>query len=141
MRTSNPRTLYGLTTPNRLAEFLAETIHESAGYSRLVESLTYTSADRICAVWPSRFPTVASAVACVRNPQALAERVYDGRMGNTAPGDGWRFRRRGIMMLTGRANYVLYGATTGLEIAANPDLAAEPVRRCCWPWRIGIVRN
>lgn len=110
----------------RLAHWLGQNAHESGGFSRLVESLTYSSAARIRAVWPSRFATDADAEPFVRNPQALAERVYGGRMGNTQPGDGFRFRGRGLKMITGRNNYTAMRDVTGIDIVGNPDLAADP---------------
>lgn len=88
-----------------IAAFLAQNGHESAGFTRLVESLNYSTAERIQATWPKRFPTVASARPYVRNAQELANLVYGGRMGNTDPNDGWTYRGRGLIQLTGKANY------------------------------------
>lgn len=125
---------HGITaTPARLAEWLGEMAHESDGFRALVENLRYGSAARIRAVWPTRFPTAASAAPFVRQPEKLANLVYAGRMGNGPPssGDGWRFRGRGIIHLTGRENY----RRAGLE--ATPDAAADPataVRIACDYW-------
>lgn len=118
--------LYNITTPLRISHFLAQTAVESGGFVRLTESLTYTTAGRIRAVWPSRFPTIASAQPFVRNPQGLANKVYMGRMGNTVEGDGWRFRGRGLIQLTGRDNYREAEGYTGLALASDPGLAANP---------------
>ncbi len=115
---------YEITTPLRLAHFMAQIHVESAGFTRLVEALGY-SAKRLTQVWPSRFPTLASAQPYANNPQALAGKVYDGRMGNK-PGDGWRFIGRSLKMITGRENYTKCAARTGLDLVNNPDLAAEP---------------
>jgi putative chitinase len=124
------------SSPVRLAHWLGQMAHESGGFTRLVENLNYTSADTIARVWPSRF-TKASAVAFVRNPEALANRVYGSRMGNMQPGDGWRYRGRGLVHLTGRENYQRAQAANGIPLVTNPDLAADPeiaVRLAVWYW-------
>jgi len=96
---------YGITSRFRIAHFLAQIGHESGGLTRVVEDMTYSTPGRICATWPKRFPLEADAVPFVRQPQALAERVYGGRLGNVLPGDGWRFRGHGLIQVTGRANH------------------------------------
>lgn len=89
-----------------LAYALATTFHETGGAMQpIVENLTYSTAARIRAVWPSRFPTEASARPFVRNAQALANKVYGGRLGNTGANDGWLYRGRGYVQITGKANY------------------------------------
>lgn len=106
----------------RLAMFLAQLGHESSDLARLEEGLSY-SAERLRQVWPSRFPTIESAQPFARNPEALANHVYGGRMGNTKPGDGFRFRGRGPIQLTGRSNYTMCAKDTGFnEILDNPDV-------------------
>lgn len=117
---------FEISTPRRVRHWLAQLAHESGGFRRLEENLVYTSAARICAVWPRRFPTLASALPYVRNPRALAEKVYGGRMGNSVPGDGWRYRGRGLEMRTGRAGYAAAGRTCGLPLEAEPELLATP---------------
>lgn len=116
---------YEITTPLRLAHFMAQTHVESMGYTRLVESLGY-SAKRLVQVWPRRFPTLAAAAPYANNPRMLAEKTYGGRMGNTQPGDGWRFIGRSIKQITGRENYTKCAARTGLDLVNNPELAADP---------------
>lgn len=124
-----------------LDEFLGQILHESMLLERLEENLTYTSASRLCAVWPSRFKSPEDAAPCVRNPQALANRVYSGRLGNISIGDGWRYRGRGLIMVTGRANYSATGKACGLDLVANPDQLAEPVPalRASVAWWLGNV--
>jgi putative chitinase len=96
---------YHITSRFRMAHFLAQVGHESGGLTRLVEDLTYSTPGRICATWPKRFPLEADAMPFVRQPQALANRVYGGRMGNVFPNDGWRFRGHGLIQVTGRENH------------------------------------
>ena len=116
---------FEITTVRRISAFLGQVHHESLGLTRLEESLSYT-AERLCVVWPARFPTLASAAPYARNPQALANRVYGGRLGNLQAGDGWRFRGRGLLMTTGRANYEEAGELIGLDLVGRPELLATP---------------
>lgn len=95
---------FGITTGRRLADALAQFGHESAGFTRTVESLNYQPA-RMCEVWPNRFRSLEDAKPYAQNPAALAEKVYGGRLGNVHPGDGWRYIGRGVVMVTGRENY------------------------------------
>lgn len=116
---------FGLTSTLRVAHALAQWIHETGELKVLEERLSYSAA-RLMAVWPSRFPTLAHARLYERNPEALANFVYGGRMGNTQPGDGWRFRGRGLTQVTGRANYGRFGRLAGVDLLAEPDLASDP---------------
>lgn len=125
----------------RLEHFLAQVGHESAGLTALEENLSYSAA-RLCAVWPARFVSAEAAAPFARNPPALANRVYGGRMGNggEATGDGWAFRGRGYIQLTGRAAYRETGRRAGLDLEVSPDLAAAPdhalaVACAFWSWR------
>lgn len=115
----------GIDTPLRLAHWLGQLHHESAGFKQLVENLTY-SAERLMQVWPARFTSLDQARTYAGNPEALAEKVYAGRLGNRFLGDGWRYRGRGFIQITGRANYRRFGALTGLDLEGDPDLAAGP---------------
>jgi putative chitinase len=90
-------------------------------------------------VWPSRFKTVEDAVKFVRQPELLANTVYANRMGNRGPasGDGWKYRGRGIFMLTGRSNYTAAGDSLGRPYKDDPDLLAQPedaVLTAGWFW-------
>jgi putative chitinase len=128
----------GITTPRRIRHFIAQLAHECAGFRALTENLNY-SAERLCIVWPSRFPTLASAAPYARNPRPLANKVYGGRMGNVGPDDGWKHRGRSPIMGTGRDFYSKAQDWTGLPLLEQPDLAAEPAigaqLACDW-WRV-----
>ncbi|MGK9084937.1 hypothetical protein KXR64_16695 [Brucella intermedia] len=97
----------GISTPRRIRHFMCNIAVETGGLRTIVESLTYTSAERIQAVWPSRFKTVKSAQPYVRQAKKLAIKVYGGRMGNaSAPSeDGWIYRGGGMLQTTGREGY------------------------------------
>jgi putative chitinase len=111
---------------SELGDFLGQVLHESGMLERVEEGLTYTSADRLCKVWPRRFRTPADAAPYVRNPEGLANYVYSGRMGNMQHGDGFRFRGRGLLQVTGRDNYTAVGRAIGVDLTGNPDLLAQP---------------
>lgn len=123
-----------------LREFLAQIIHESAGLTRMEENLSY-SAQRLMQVWPSRFPTLESAEPYARNPIALANKVYGGRMGNTEPGDGWRFIGRSPLQITGRNNYAAVGDMVGQDLTTMPELLEQPhfALEACIAWWEGNV--
>ncbi|MEM9043141.1 MAG: peptidoglycan-binding protein [Pseudomonadota bacterium] len=115
-------------TPFRLAHLIGQCAHESARFTHDTESLYYSTPSRILAVWPRRFPNEHAAKPFARDPEKLANTVYGGRqdLGNTEPGDGWRYRGRGYLQLTGRANYSRFGQLLGLDLVGDPDLATEP---------------
>lgn len=116
---------FGVTTPVSQAKFMGQIVQESAGLTCLLENLNY-SAKRLCQVWPKRFPTLKDALPYANNPQALANKVYGGRMGNTKEGDGWRYRGRGLKQLTGFDNYKAEGEALGLDLIGDPDQVAKP---------------
>lgn len=119
-------TKYGITTPLLVAHVMAQISHECGAGHDVVENLNYT-AGRMMQVWPSRFPTMASAAPYAGNPRALANKVYNGRMGNAAGSDdGWNFRGRGAAQTTGREGYVRLAKTTGLDVLARPDIVNDP---------------
>jgi putative chitinase len=130
----------GLFEPgHRLHIFLAQLGHESAGLTRTTESLYYTRPETLMAVWPRRFAIAQAAAPYLRNPRLLAEKVYGGRadLGNTQPGDGARYIGRGFLQITGRANYRTLGDQLGLDLEAQPELAADPavaIRAACAYW-------
>ncbi len=110
-----------------LRDFLGQVLHESAMLERLEENLNY-SAERLCKVWPSRFRTLDDARPYERNPEALANRVYGNRLGNVLPGEGWTYRGRGLIQVTGRANYALVQRVSGLPVLQSPGLLAQPLQ-------------
>ncbi|MBI0141220.1 peptidoglycan-binding protein [Bartonella sp. W8125] len=116
---------FGITSPIAQAKFMGQIKVESAGLTRLLENLNYT-AKRLCQVWPKRFKTLEDAQPYANNPQALANKVYGGRMGNTKEGDGWRYRGRGLKQLTGHDNYEAEGKALGVDLIGNPDEVAKP---------------
>ena len=117
---------FQINTPLRLAHFLAQCGHESGGFRATQENLNY-SAKGLNGIFKKYFPTEASAAAYARNPQKIANKVYGGRMGNglEASGDGYKFRGRGYIQLTGKDNYTAFGKAIGEDICANPDKVAS----------------
>ena len=137
---------FGIDTPADIAAFLATCAHESADFTRLVENLNY-SAQGLADTWPTRYSstgrsggaTNALANRLARNPEAIANNAYANRMGNgdEASGDGWAYRGRGLIQLTGLANYA--AATSGLRVnyVAQPSLvehAPDAVRTAGFWW-------
>lgn len=111
---------------DEIDDFVAQFLHETGMGEKLEEDLYYRTPDRICAVWPSRFPTLDSARPFVENPRKLAEKVYGGRLGNTQPGDGYRYKGRGGLMVTGRTNYELVQTAIDEPVVDMPELLATP---------------
>lgn len=146
---------FAIESDRQVAAWLAQTAHESAGYTALVENLNY-SADTMAAVWPKRFAEMGpdgkplkdvagksmpneSARALHRKPEMLANVVYASRMANgpTESGDGWRYRGRGLKQLTGKDNYTRCGQALGIDLVGNPDLLTEPeaaTLSAAWFW-------
>ncbi|WP_130926161.1 glycoside hydrolase family 19 protein, partial [Pseudomonas extremaustralis] len=102
---------YSIVGTPRAAAFIAQVGHESGQLTRLVENLNY-SADGLMKTWPSRFDLVR-ATACARKPEQIANVVYADRMGNAGPGDGWKYRGRGLIQVTGKTNYAACGEALG----------------------------
>lgn len=113
---------WGITMTRQVAMWLSQLAHES-GLIPQEENLSYR-ASRICQVWRNRFPTLASALPFQFNPQALGDQVYSGRMGN-AIGEGFLYRGRGQIQLTGKSNYAFYGQKTGFDLVKVPDLLLQ----------------
>jgi putative chitinase len=147
---------FEINTPQRIAGFLAQTAHESGGYTMLSENLNYRAAT-LAACWPTRFaelgpdkkpkkdpqgkliPTaVANSIA--GKPELIANMVYSSRMGNgpAQSGEAWAFRGRGLKQLTGKFNYENCGRALGVDLVSNPDLLLEPLyaaRSAGWFWQ------
>src|SRR5258705_9422466 len=118
---------YGIDTPLVVAHVMAQISHECGAGHDVIENLNYT-AKRIKDVWPSRFPTVASAEPYAHNPQALANKVYNGRMGNrTGSNDGSDFRGRGGSQTTGRKGYQRVRDQTGFDVVNHPEILIHPL--------------
>lgn len=133
--------LFDISTDERQAAFLAQCMVESQNFTRLEENLFYSTPARLNAIF-SAITTNAEAAQYVRNPKALANKVYANRNGNgdEASGDGWAFRGRGLFQLTGRANYkkASEGVGMGAVYLHKPDLVATPSDACLtagWYWQ------
>lgn len=153
---------FGIDTPNRVAAFLAQTSHESAGYTMLEENLNYSDVT-MAAVWPHRFAVQepdpnkpgktrakkdekgknipnAFAKALHRKPEMIANAVYSNRMGNGTieSGDGWKHRGMGLKQLTGKDNHKRCGEALGVDFVANPERLLEPLYAALsagWFWK------
>jgi putative chitinase len=128
---------YQITTPARMAAFIAQVGHESGQLTAVVENLNY-SAQALQVTWPSRF-SAEQAAACARQPEKIANIAYASRMGNGAPGsgDGWKYRGRGLIQVTGKANYQKCGDALGLDLIAQPELLEQPANAAmsaAWFW-------
>lgn len=116
---------FNITNHLRLSHFLSQCAHESGNFKFLTENLNY-SADGLLKIFPKYFKDKATADAYARKPEKIGSRVYANRMGNgdEASGDGFKFRGRGYIQLTGKDNYKQFGAFVGEDLVANPDLVA-----------------
>jgi putative chitinase len=127
---------FGIDTPREVRHWLAHLHVESQGFTRLVENLNYT-AKRLTQVWPSRFPTLASAAPYANNPRALANKVYGRRGGNIRPDDGWLFRGSGPGQITFRGNFAAAGRGLGVDLVGRPELMrtwATGSMAAAWFW-------
>lgn len=118
--------VFDISTPKRVAMFLAQTGHESGNFAATQENLNY-SAKGLVGTFKKYFPTEESAAAYARNPQKIANRVYGGRMGNgpESSGDGYKYRGRGVIQLTGKDNYTACGKALDLDLINDPDQVAQ----------------
>lgn len=147
---------FEINTPQRVAGFLAQTSHESGGYTMLSENLNYRAAT-LAACWPNRFAVLGPDKKPVKDKQGkltptavansiagkaelIANLVYSSRMGNgpAESGEGWLYRGRGLKQLTGKFNYTKCSEGLGVDLVANPDLLLEPLyaaRSAGWFWK------
>ncbi len=116
---------YEVNTPLRAAHFLAQIAHESGGFRYVEENLNY-SANALKSVFGKYFKDDTLASDYARRPQKIANRVYANRMGNGSErsGDGWRYRGRGLIQLTGKSNYIEYADARQVDVIQTPDLVA-----------------
>jgi putative chitinase len=126
---------FGINTPLRVAHFLAQCGHESGGFRLTQENLNY-SAKGLNGIFRKYFPTEASAASYARNPQKIANKVYGNRMGNgpESSGEGYKFRGRGYIQLTGKENYTAFGKSIGVDIPSNPDSVASKYALASAAW-------
>ena len=135
---SGPLMKAGITASRCVAAFVGQCAVESCGFRSLEEDLNYSAA-RLCQIWPSRFPDVTAAQACALRPEILANHVYAERMGNgdAASGDGWRFRGRGLIQITGRTAYQRFANAMGMSLEQAVQHAATPAgaaTSATWFW-------
>lgn len=118
---------YDISTPKRQAAFIGQCSHESANFKTLEENLNYKP-ESLMRVWPSRFPDLPTAMKYAHNQEAIANKVYGGRMGNGVEetGDGWKYHGRGLIQLTGKENYANCGQAIGIDLLATPNLLTLP---------------
>ncbi len=128
---------FQINTPLRLCHFLAQCGHESGNFKAVNENLNY-GAKGLRGVFPKYFPTDALAAEYERKPEKIANKIYGGRMGNgpEASGEGYKFRGRGYIQLTGKDNYSAFDKVVAEDITANPDLVATkyPLLSAAWFW-------
>lgn len=129
---------YEINTPLRMAAFIGQCAHESGNFKSLQENLNY-SAESLCRVWPSRFPTLESAQPYHRNPDKIANKVYGGRMGNGTEEteEGSLYKGRGLIQLTGKDNYRLASDALGEDFVSSPDLVCgfkHAALTAAWFW-------
>jgi putative chitinase len=128
---------FKIDTSLEVAHFLAQCEHESAGFKAIQENLNY-GAKGLLGIFKKYFPTEAKALQYERKPEKIANLIYGNRMGNgdEVSGDGYKFRGRGYIQLTGKNNYIAFGKAINEDIVANPDLVATkyPLLSAAWFW-------
>ena len=128
---------YGINTPLRLAHFFAQIEHES-GLKPISENLNY-SAEGLVKTFKKYFPTISSTAGYARNPQKIANKVYANRMGNgnEASGDGYKYRGKALIQITGKDNYKALSLDTGIDYVKNPELLlneSDAFVSAIWYW-------
>lgn len=133
---------YNITSPLRLSHFLSQIAHESGDFQFLVENLNYSS-DGLLKNFPKYFKDKATADSYAKNPQKIGSRVYANRMGNgdEASGDGFKYRGRGYLQLTGKDNYKAFSTFIGQDCVADPTLVANkyPMDSAVWFFDVNKV--
>jgi putative chitinase len=135
---------FQINTPLRLAHFLAQCGHESGGFKATSENLNY-SAKGLNGTFKKYFPTLESALPYERKPEKIANKVYASRManGSEASGDGYKFRGRGYIQLTGKDNYTQFGKAIGEDVLSNPDIVSgkHALLSAAWFWSKNGLNN
>jgi len=129
---------YDISTPQRVAAFVAQAAHESGGFTALHENLNYRP-ETLRKIFPRYFPDDATAQQFAHNPEAIANRVYANRMGNgpEASGDGFRYCGRGLIQLTGKSNYQAFADSLQMPVEEVPAFLATfegAIQSACWFW-------
>jgi putative chitinase len=129
---------YDITTPQRVAAFIAQAAHESGNFTALHENLNYRAVT-LRKVFPKYFPTDEMAAQYAQQPEKIANRVYANRMGNgdEASGDGFRYCGRGLIQLTGHDNYQSFADSVSMDVTQVPDYLQTfegAVQSACWFW-------
>lgn len=131
----------GITTPARVRNFMAQVSVETWSLTRWEEDLDYSDPAELVRLWPAHIPTLSLAQGLLHQPEKLADLVYADRFGNTAPGDGWRYRGRGGLQVTFKDNYLrMTPHAGGVDLVADPDALSQPataigVAATWWAWR------
>lgn len=136
---------FGIDTDQRAVMFLSQVLTESGALSTVVENLNY-SVNGLLKTFPKYYRTVAEAEAHAKQPIKIASRVYANRMGNgdEASQDGWKYRGRGLIQITGKNNYVAFGNKIGVDLTANPSYLETPegaARSAAWFWNVNNLNR
>jgi putative chitinase len=136
---------FAIDSPYRIAGFISNVAHESAGFKFVKENLNYSAAS-LMKVWPTRFPSVEIAQRYAMNPEKIANRAYADRMGNgdESSGDGWKFCGRGLIQLTGKNNYVAYSMACDNESLQKPEIVEQPkyaAESAGWFWSVNRLNQ
>jgi len=136
---------FAIDSPFRIAGFLSNVAHESAGFKFVKENLNYSAAS-LMRVWPSRFPNLEVAQRYAMQPEKIANRAYADRMGNgdEASGDGAKFLGRGLIQLTGKNNYVAYSLACNNEALQHPEIVEQPkyaAESAGWFWSVNRLNQ
>jgi putative chitinase len=136
---------FAIDSPFRIAGFLSNVAHESAGFKFVKENLNYSAAS-LMRVWPSRFPNLEVAQRYAMQPEKIANRAYADRMGNgdEASGDGAKFLGRGLIQLTGKNNYVAYSLACNNEALQHPEIVEQPkyaAESAGWFWNVNRLNT
>lgn len=136
---------YDMDTPERLSAFISQCSHESGEFTRLTENLNYRW-ESLRRVFPKYFPTDDIAKKYEHNQKAIASRVYANRMGNgnEASSDGWKYRGRGLIQITGKNNYSAFAEFIGMSLDDVPDYLESfdgAIVSACWYWKINNLNR